>query len=140
MAYKMHHWVERRFKIDDVVGAVAVHGYAGFLGVVIAGFMLWGYPAAAPVEGITAWFASTPDGWPAVNPLGNFLGAIIMFFVLGLLPTYVLCKILNAFGILRVPKEIKLAGLDKHDYGDAYPYHAAEETEFEDVERTYTRD
>lgn len=27
--YKMHYWVERCFKIDDVVGAVAVHGSAG---------------------------------------------------------------------------------------------------------------
>ena len=29
IAYKMHYWVERKFKIDDAVGAVAVHGYAG---------------------------------------------------------------------------------------------------------------
>ena len=28
-AYKLHYWVERKFKIDDAVGAVAVHGYAG---------------------------------------------------------------------------------------------------------------
>ena len=35
--YKLHFWVERTFKIDDAVGAVAVHGYAGFYGVVIAG-------------------------------------------------------------------------------------------------------
>ncbi len=27
--YKMHFWVERKFKIDDAVGAVAVHGYVG---------------------------------------------------------------------------------------------------------------
>jgi ammonium transporter, Amt family len=137
--YRLHHWVERRFKIDDVVGAVAVHGYAGFLGVVIAGFMLWGYPAAASIEGTTAWFGTTPEGWPAVNPLGNFLGAIIMFFVLGFLPTYVLARVLKAFNLLRVPKEIELAGLDKHYYGDAFPYHAAAETEFEDIERTYTK-
>ena len=44
--YKLHYWVERRFKIDDAVGAVAVHGYAGFLGVVAAGFLLWGYPSS----------------------------------------------------------------------------------------------
>ncbi|MGI9515393.1 MAG: ammonium transporter, partial [Anderseniella sp.] len=31
-AYKLHYWVERKFKIDDAVGAVAVHGYAGFIG------------------------------------------------------------------------------------------------------------
>ena len=44
--YKLHYWVERRFKIDDAVGAVAVHGYTGFLGVVVAGFVLWGYPSS----------------------------------------------------------------------------------------------
>ncbi|HWM32182.1 MAG TPA: ammonium transporter [Methyloceanibacter sp.] len=100
VAYKLHHWVERRFKIDDAVGAVAVHGYAGFLGVVIAGFMLWGYPS------------SPFDGFAAINPLGNFIGAIIMFFVLGFVPGYVLAKILNSFGLLRVPRQVELMGLD----------------------------
>lgn len=135
-AYKMHYFVERKFRIDDAVGAVAVHGYAGFYGVVVAGFVLWGYPAAAPVEGVTAWF-TTPDGWPAVNPLGNFLGAIIMFGVLGFLPTFVLCKILHRFGLLRAPRAVELAGLDTHDYGDAYPYFQASEAGggFEDEER-----
>jgi ammonium transporter, Amt family len=100
VAYKLHYWVERRFKIDDAVGAVAVHGYAGFLGVVIAGFMLWGYPSS-PFE-----------GYAAINPLGNFIGAIIMFFVLGFVPGYVLAKILNSFGLLRVPRQAELMGLD----------------------------
>ena len=50
IGYKLHYWVERRFKIDDAVGAVAVHGYGGFLGVVVAGFMLWGQPSS-PYEG-----------------------------------------------------------------------------------------
>ena len=74
--YKLHYWVERRFKIDDAVGAVAVHGYGGFLGVVVAGFMLWGTPSS-PYEG----FAS-------VTPWGNFIGAVIMF-ALGFGPVYV---------------------------------------------------
>ena len=100
VAYKLHHWVERRFKIDDAVGAVAVHGYAGFLGVVIAGFMLWGYPS------------SPFDDFAAINPLGNFIGAIIMFFVLGFVPGYVMAKILNSFGLLRVPRQVELMGLD----------------------------
>ena len=30
IVYKLHYWVERRFKIDDAVGAAAVHGYGGF--------------------------------------------------------------------------------------------------------------
>ena len=46
IAYKMHFWVERRFKIDDAVGAVAVHGYAGVAGLVLCGFVLWWHPSS----------------------------------------------------------------------------------------------
>jgi ammonium transporter, Amt family len=134
VAYKGHYWVERRFKLDDAVGAVAVHGYSGFFGVVVAGFLLWGYPAAAPVEGVTPWF-STPEGFPAVNPIGNFLGAVIMFGVLGFLPAFVVAKVLDRFGLLRVPRVVEVAGLDTHDYGDAYPYFPGRTTTFETVQR-----
>jgi ammonia channel protein AmtB len=102
--YKMHYWVERKFKIDDAVGAVAVHGYAGFIGVVVAGFMLWGYPSSP-----------NPD-YAAINPLGNFIGAIIMFGVLGFLPGYVIASILKAFGMLRIAPEIEIMGLDISAY------------------------
>ncbi len=100
IAYKMHYWVEKRFKIDDAVGAVAVHGYAGFIGVVIAGFVLWGYPS------------SPYEGYATVNPIGQIIGAIIMFFVLGFIPGWVTAKIFNAFGLLRVPRQVELMGLD----------------------------
>ncbi len=100
IAYKMHYWVERTFKIDDAVGAVAVHGYAGFAGLVIAGFMLWGYPS------------SPYEGYAAINPLGNTIGAVIMFFVLGFIPAWIVAKILNGMGLLRVPREVELMGLD----------------------------
>ncbi|WP_045368104.1 ammonium transporter [Methyloceanibacter caenitepidi] len=100
IAYKMHYWVERTFKIDDAVGAVAVHGYAGFVGLVIAGFMLWGYPS------------SPYEGYATINPLGNTIGAVIMFFVLGFVPAWIVAKILNGMGLLRVPREVELMGLD----------------------------
>jgi ammonia channel protein AmtB len=103
IAYKLHYYVERRFKIDDAVGAVAVHGYAGFLGVVIAGFILWGAPS------------SPYEGYATINPLGQFLGAVIMFFGLGFLPAYVVAKIQMARGTLRIPLEIELQGLDFTD-------------------------
>ncbi|MBC6440848.1 MAG: ammonium transporter [Rhodospirillales bacterium] len=139
IAYKMHHWVERKFKIDDAVGAVAVHGYAGFAGTVIAGFMLWGYPAhiLAPesAEMSIAWFGSDSAGIAVVNPLGNFLGAMLFFWGLGFLPCWILSKILDGMGWLRVPREVELAGLDTHDYGDAFPYHAYRDTTMEDVDR-----
>jgi len=99
-AYKLHYWVERKFKIDDAVGAVAVHGYAGFFGVVVAGFMLWGYPSSP-----------NPD-YASINPLGQFIGALIMFGLLGFLPGFVAAKALNAMGALRIPREVELAGLD----------------------------
>ncbi len=101
-AYKLHFWVERRFKIDDPVGAIAVHGYAGFIGLVIAGFMLWGHPATAAYHAEVAY----------INPVGQFLGALIMFVVLGFIPAYIVSLILNGMGLLRVPPAVELVGLD----------------------------
>ena len=109
IVYKLHYWVERRFKIDDAVGAVAVHGYGGFLGVVVAGFMLWGQPSSP--------FA----GYAHINPLGNFIGAVIMF-ALGFIPTYIVAKLLNGMNLLRVPREVELLGLD---FGTQEAYDAA---------------
>jgi ammonia channel protein AmtB len=100
IAYKLHAWVERTFKIDDAVGAVAVHGYAGFAGLVIAGFVLWGQPAS-PFE-----------GYAIINPLGMFIGALIMFGVLGFLPGFAMAAVLNSFGLLRVSRKVELEGLD----------------------------
>ncbi len=100
-AYKLHYWVERRFKVDDAVGAVAVHGYAGFIGLVICGFVLWGHPATAAYHD------------PAlITPWGQFIGACIMFGLLGFLPAFVLANILKGMGLLRVPAAVELAGLD----------------------------
>ena len=117
--YKMHYWVERRFKVDDAVGAVAVHGYAGFFGVVICGFVLWGYPS------------SPDDSFAAINPLGQIAGAVIMFFLLGFIPGWVAAKIINALGGLRIPRQIELAGLD---FGTAHD-RAQEEQGIIDAER-----
>ncbi|MEQ1524986.1 MAG: ammonium transporter, partial [Aestuariivirga sp.] len=102
IVYKLHYWVENRFKLDDAVGAVAVHGYGGFLGVVVAGFMLWGQPS------------SPYEGYAAINPLGNFIGAVIMV-ALGFIPTFIVVKILDGANLLRVPREVELVGLDFED-------------------------
>ena len=107
VAYKAHFFVERRFKIDDAVGAVAVHGYCGMLGLIVAGFMLWGHPA-------------TPFADARVNPLGQIAGAVIMFGVLGFLPAYILAAILKAAGLLRIPYQIELIGLDATEYEGRY--------------------
>ncbi|MBM3517888.1 MAG: ammonium transporter [Alphaproteobacteria bacterium] len=108
IVYKLHYWVERRFKIDDAVGAVAVHGYAGVYGVIVAGFVLWGYPASYHAD------------WATVTPWGQAIGAVIMFGVLGFLPTYIVCAILKSVGLLRIPREIELIGLDVAEYEGRY--------------------
>jgi hypothetical protein len=66
----------------------------------MAGFMLWGYPSS-PFE-----------GYALISPWGNFLGALIMFFVLGFFPALIVSKILNGMGMLRIPREIEMVGLD----------------------------
>lgn len=134
--YKLHYYVERRFKIDDAVGAVAVHGYAGFLGVVVAGFLLWGYPNALLAPGSATPLFVTAEGNPAVNPIGNFIGAVIMFGVLGFAPAYVVAWALKKLDLLRVKPEMELAGLDTFTItGWAYPYFQPAETDFEHHER-----
>ena len=98
--YKLHYWVEKTFKIDDAVGAVAVHGYAGFFGVCVAGFMLWGYPSSPNAD------------FAPITPWGQLAGAVIMFGVLGLLPGFLVAKLLARRGLLRIPAVVELAGLD----------------------------
>ncbi len=98
--FKLHHWVERRCKIDDAVGAVAVHGYSAVFGLIMAGFVLWGYPS------------SPHPGYAPITPLGQLLGAVIMFFFLGFLPCYVLGFVLKKLGLLRIPLAVELAGMD----------------------------
>jgi ammonia channel protein AmtB len=110
IVYNLHFWVERKFKLDDAVGAVAVHGYAGVVGLVIAGFVLWGAPS------------SPYEGYASINPLGQTLGAVIMFFGLGFLPAFIVAKMQKAAGVLRIPEEVELEGLDyaeHHAYEDA---------------------
>ena len=35
-----------------------------------------------------------------------------MFFVLGLIPGYIIAKVLHGMGKLRIPREVEIAGLD----------------------------
>ena len=108
IAYNLHYWVERTFKIDDAVGAVAVHGYAGVAGLIICGFVLNGYPSSGYSVG-AMWVGTD---YAPINPLGMFIGAIVMFVILGLIPGWIIAKILHAAGKLRIPRDVEIAGLD----------------------------
>ena len=41
----------------------------------------------------------------------------------------------HGMGWLRVQREVELAGLDTHDYGDAFPYFAYRDTKMEEIDR-----
>jgi ammonia channel protein AmtB len=57
-------------------------------------------------------FSATPSRGRRLRPKGQFIGAVIMFWVLGFIPGYILSWILKQAGLLRVPREVELAGLD----------------------------
>jgi ammonium transporter, Amt family len=84
--------------IDDAVGAVAVHGVAGFWGVIAVGLFASGYP--------------NMNDMPPTSLTGQFVGGAVFFF-LGFLPAYILSFVLNKLGMLRVPPSSEIVGLDK---------------------------
>lgn len=96
-----------RFGIDDVVGAVTVHGGCALYGLVVSGFVLWGYPNL--------------EGMPAVNPLGQIGGAVVLG-LLGFVPGYLVSLLLKKLNMLRIPHEVEVAGLDLSEVpAQAYP-------------------
>ena len=98
-----------KMKIDDAVGAVAVHMYLGFWGVIVVGIAAQGYPALSG--------ASTVD----TSFVGQLVGALVMI-ALGFIPGYGISFFLKAIGQLRVPAEAEILGLDKTKVpAEAYP-------------------
>ncbi len=101
--------VLERFGIDDAVGAVTVHGTIGIYGLVLFGFLGWGYPALAS------------EGAAVVNPVGQIVGAVV-FIALGLIPGYLASLILKSVGMLRVSEQAEKDGLDPTKVpAQAYP-------------------
>ena len=100
-------WIERTLRIDDAVGAVAVHGFCGFYGIFLVGIFAGGYPTG--VNNIESSFG------------GQLIG-ILVFVPLGFLPGYVMSWVLKKCNLLRVPPEVELEGLDLAEFQqDFYP-------------------
>jgi ammonia channel protein AmtB len=93
--------------IDDAVGAVAVHGVCGILGLLFAGLFLGGYPAFS-------------EDIPAVTFVGQFKGMIVMV-LLGFIPGYVLAWVFRKLGILRASDNVQEVGMDVEIAALAYP-------------------
>ncbi|HEX2506635.1 MAG TPA: hypothetical protein VHK22_10555, partial [Gaiellaceae bacterium] len=108
-------WIERRLRIDDAVGAVAVHGVCGFYGVILVGIFAGGFPTG--VNNIESSF-------------GGQLVGTMTFIPLAFLPGYLASWALKKANLLRVPPEVELEGLDMAEFQqDFFP-------EFERVPET----
>ena len=109
-------WIEEKMRVDDVVGAVAVHGFSGFLGIIWVGVFAAGYPTGLNNVDSSIW--------------GQLLG-VATFLPLGFLSGWVAAKILKQFNLLRVPPEVELDGLDAAEY--RYDIHVPEFAQAEDL-------
>jgi len=108
-------WIERKLRVDDAVGAVAVHGVCGFYGVFLVGIFAGGFPTG--VNNIESSF-------------GGQLMGMLAFFPLAFLPGYIVSWVLKKANLLRVPPEVELEGLDMAEFQqDFFP-------EFERVPET----
>ncbi len=65
-------WIERKLRIDDAVGAVAVHGFCGFYGVFLVGIFAGGYPTG--VNNIESSMGGQLMGILTFLPLGFLSG------------------------------------------------------------------
>ena len=88
-------------RVDDVVGAVAVHGGAGFLGIIWVGVFAAGYPTGV----------NNVD-----SSIGGQLIGVATFLPLGFLTGYAVSWVMKKLNILRVPPEVELMGLDTAEY------------------------
>ncbi|EXJ10876.1 MULTISPECIES: ammonium transporter [Nitrincola] len=84
--------------IDDAVGAVAVHGFTGFVAVILVGVFAGGTPNV--------------DGNPAISIQGQSIAAIVMALV-GFIPGYAISLLLKKLSMLRVPDAVEDLGIDE---------------------------
>ena len=99
--------LDNKFHIDDVAGAISLHGVSGSLGVILPGFL------------------STENGLfyggGAGRLISQFIGMISIWVFTVICVSIIIFILKKTMGI-RVPEEIELAGLDITEHGMiAYP-------------------
>ena len=100
-------FIEKKMRVDDAVGAVAVHGVCGFWSPLAVGLFAAGYPTG--INNID-------------SSLAGQLYAMAVFFPLGFLGGYIPSWILKKANLMRVPPEVELEGLDMAEFQtDFYP-------------------
>ncbi len=99
--------IDNKFHVDDVAGAISLHGVSGSLGVILPGFL------------------STENGLfyggGAGRLVSQFIGMISIWVFTAICVSIIIFILKKTMGI-RVPEEIELAGLDITEHGMiAYP-------------------
>lgn len=104
-------FIEKKLKIDDAIGAVSVHGVAGFWGTIVIG--LWG------VDGGTG--IGLFNGGGASQFVAQLTGAVA-YMVWAIVLSFVVFSALKYTIGLRVTEEEEIRGLDISEHGSiAYP-------------------
>jgi ammonium transporter, Amt family len=104
-------FVERVLKVDDVVGAVAVHGFAGVWGLLAVGIFADGTYGGVRGLIVGEWAQLVAQAIDSVVVVAWSLGTSLLMF-------WVIQKTIG----LRVPREDELTGLDLPEHGlEAYP-------------------
>ncbi len=114
---------ENVLKVDDPVGAIAVHGYTGSWGLIAVGLFALGPGEGSILEG-AAYTAETAGlfygggiGLLLIQLVGVVLSIVWAFGI-----SYIIFKILDVIIGLRVSEEHEIAGLDVVEHGiSAYP-------------------
>jgi Amt family ammonium transporter len=109
-----------KLKIDDPVGAVPVHFFNGLWGVLAVGIFANGNPDTAAWNGVETPVTGLLYG--GTTQIVAQLAEVGSIFVVVFGLTYVFFKVLAAFKLLRVSREVELQGLDLPEMGTlGYP-------------------
>ena len=104
-------FIEKKLKIDDAIGAVSVHGVAGFWGTIVIG--LWGVDGDV---GIGLF-----NGGGASQFIAQLTGAVA-YMIWAIVLSFIVFSLLKITIGLRVTEEEELKGLDISEHGTiAYP-------------------
>lgn len=114
---------ENVLKVDDPVGAIAVHGYSGSWGLIAVGLFALGTGEGSILEG--AAYTAETAGLLYGGGVGLLLiqiVAVILSIVWAFGISFIIFKILDVIIGLRVSEEHEIAGLDVVEHGiSAYP-------------------
>ena len=104
--------LKAKFGYDDSLDVFGVHGIGGTLGAVLTG--IFATTAVNPDYADGLWY--DPSG--GVKVLMGQVAAVAMTWVLAIVATFVILKVLDAVMGLRVPQDSEVQGLDLAEHGE----------------------